>query len=348
MNPILAISFVPLLLGLQSQPGPSVPLSPQIESETIEALGKDMNRFYVFPDLAAQTLTKLRTELSAGSYAGLSGPDFAHRVTEDMRSVCHDAHLHLSFSQDVLPPRTQEDRPGPDEIAARQRFERAVNGGVEKVERLPGNVGYVELRGFLPRETSKKPIDAAMGFLANADAVILDLRRNGGGDPATVQYLCSYFFDSKPVHLNDIYFRPANQTQQFWTERRVDGLRLAKTPVYVLTSKRTGSGAEECAYDLQNLHRATILGESTWGGANPGDSYRLNDHFTAFVPNGRAINPYTHTNWEGAGVTPDIKVPATDALVTAQRLALEKLLSEAKFPDDKERYQGALQSLRQG
>jgi C-terminal processing protease CtpA/Prc len=183
---------------------------------------------------------------------------------------------------------------------------------------------------------------AACSLRADTDALILDLRRNGGGDPEAVKTLLSYFF-GKRTHLNDLYFRQGNKTIEYRTNERVPGRKYLDKPVYVLTSKRTGSGAEECAYDLQSLHRATIVGTSTWGGANPGDFYRLTDHFEAFIPSGRAINPYTRKNWEGTGVIPDV-AESGDALVAAEKLALKKLL-ETATGDDKERYQRSLDDL---
>ncbi len=322
------------------------PLTPEVQSQTIHDLLSDMKEGYVFPKLADESATKLNENLAAGAYEDLDGPTFAKRLTTDLQSVCHDAHLRVRYSAELLPVRQHANEPSKAEIEAGKRFDRAVNGGVAKAEILEGNVGYLELLGFLSPDAAGKPIEAAMRFLANSDALVLDLRRNGGGDPRTVQLLCSYFFSGEPVHLNDIYFRPTNQTTQFWTHRRVPGPRFEGKPIYVLTSKWTASGAEECAYDLQNLHRAKILGESTWGGANPGGSYRLNDHFSIFVPSGRAINPYTKTNWEGTGVIPDVSVSADKALQAAKKMTLQELLGKASFPDDKERIQEALGALK--
>src|SRR5262249_36093703 len=199
----------------------------------------------------------------------------------------------------------------PEEQAHFREFLRTSNCGFEKIERLPGNVGYLEFRQFAPPGICADTASAAMNFLANADAVIIDLRRNGGGDPAMVALISSYLFDAEPVHLNDLYFRPDNSTRQWWTLPYVPGKRLgSKKDVFVLTSKRTFSAAEEFTYNLKSLNRATIVGETTGGGAHPGGSRRINDHFAIWVPSGRAINPITKTNWEGTGVTPDIDVPA--------------------------------------
>ena len=155
----------------------------------------------------------------------------------------------------------------------------SINFGFEKVERLKGNVGYIDLRGFTPAEFSAETIVAAMNFVANTDALIFDLRQNGGGDPATVALLSSYLFGPEPVHLNSLYWREGDTTHQWWTLPFVPGKRYAGKDVYVLTSKRTFSAAEEFTYNLKNLKRATIIGETTGGGAHPGGPRRINEHF---------------------------------------------------------------------
>jgi retinol-binding protein 3 len=162
-----------------------------------------------------------------------------------------------------------------------------------------------------------------------------------------VAALCSYFF-GEATHINDIYDRPRNETRQFWTSPSVPGKRYLGKEVYVLTSKRTGSGAEEFAYDLQTQKRAVIIGEKTWGGANPGEFLRLGDHLAAFVPTGRAINPITRTNWEGTGVLPDIAVPAEDALRVAQVRLLQKRIGVIADPELKKALEERLRELEAG
>ncbi|MBV9181313.1 MAG: S41 family peptidase [Acidobacteria bacterium] len=160
---------------------------------------------------------------------------------------------------------------------------------------------------------------AAMNFLAHVDAIIFDLRENGGGDPKMVAFLSSYLFD-QPTHLNDLYSRRDDFTSQYWTVPYVPGPTLADKPAFVLTSRRTFSGAEEFTYNLKNLKRATIVGERTGGGAHPVMGWRIDDHFIIGVPFARAVNPITKTDWEGVGVEPDVAVPSADALATAIRL----------------------------
>ena len=222
--------------------------------------------------------------------------------------------------------------PTPKQIDQQRTMTGQFGYGIAKVERLPGNVGYLDIRGFFPADFVANGYAAAMTLLAGSDALIIDLRQNGGGDPSAVATLLSYFFaEGDSRHLNDLYWRKGNKTQQFWTAA-VSGPRYTK-PVYVLTSARTFSGDEECAYDFQTQKRATLVGATTGGGANPGDVFALGHSFVAFIPVGRAINPVTHTNWEHVGVKPDIAVPAVDAIKTAYVAILEKLLITTKDPD---------------
>jgi len=185
-------------------------------------------------------------------------------------------------------------------------------------------------------ELGADTVAAAMNFVNNTDALIIDMRSNGGGNPAMVALVCSYLFGAEPVHLNDLYWREGDSTHQWWTLPYVPGKRYGdKRPVYLLTAKRTFSAAEEFTYNLKNLKRATIIGETTGGGAHPGGVFRINEHFGMFVPTGRAISPITKTNWEGTGVTPDISVPADQALLVARSMALKKQLTNVTDSDIK-------------
>jgi len=339
---------ITFLASLLLTPRTAVPAIDEAErAQTINALSSALKEDYFFPDLAVKVDATLHEKLKAGGYATYTeGAAFAKVLTDDVNAICHDAHLRIRYSESVLPVRVKRNEPTAQEIADAKKQARLVNCGFEKVERLPGNIGYIDFRFFGDPELAAGPIRAAMDFVSNTDALIFDIRQNGGGDPATVRLLCSYLFDSKPVHLNDIYTNRGKNKEEFWTLKSVPGSRYLNKDIYVLTSPRSGSGAEEFAYDLQNLHRATIIGESTWGGANPGEVERLNDHFSAFIPNGRAENPYTKKNWEGTGVQPDIRVKQEDALHQAHNIALQKLIEKATTSEDKERLHRALESVK--
>jgi C-terminal processing protease CtpA/Prc len=264
-----------------------------------------------------------------------------------VQALTRDKHIRVRYSAAPL-PEPVAGGPTAAELAEMRQQEQARNYGVERVERLPGNIGLLDLRGFAPAAWAGETLAAAMTLLAHSDALIFDLRRNGGGDPATVALLCSYLFDER-THLNDLFMREGNITQQFWTQDWVPGLRYgASKPVLVLTSSRTFSGAEEFSNNLKVLKRATIVGETTGGGAHPGEMLRLHPHYEMFVPNGRAINPITGTNWEGTGVQPDIAVKADDALRVAQLQVLPTLIQKATDPRARAALQARLKELGGG
>jgi C-terminal processing protease CtpA/Prc len=203
---------------------------------------------------------------------------------------------------------------------------RRTNFGFEKVERLTGNIGYIDLRGFALPEYAGETAVAAMGFVANCDALIFDLRKNYGGESEMLQLLISYLYSPELKHLNTIYSRPEDEHWQFWTLPYVPGKRLPDIPVYVLTSKATFSGAEEFAYDLKHMGRATIIGEITGGGGHMVDLAIIQDNFQVLFPFAGAIHPITRKSWEGTGVEPDIHVPQAEALKNAHLKAMDDLI----------------------
>ena len=309
-----------------------------------DAAVEKLKQWYVFPDVAGHVETVFKKAPRSGkSFANAEeGKAFAQQLTTELQAVTHDKHLRVGFSEAPLAQRVVATPTAEEEAQQRDHFEK-LNFGVERVERLPGNIGYIDLRGFAPLQWGGDKIASAMNLVANTDALIVDLRKNGGGDPSTVAFMTSYLFDTR-THLNNLYFREGDRTEQFHTMDWVPGHRFGqKKPVYVLTSSRTFSGAEEFSYNLKNLKRATLVGETTGGGANPGDLYPLSAHFQMFVPTGRAVSPITKTNWEGTGVAPDVKAPADQAFAVARKLALTALADAEKEPARKAALQRLLQ-----
>jgi hypothetical protein len=296
-------------------------------TEIVQSLAETLKANYVFPDIAKEIGTRLQKYLEDGAYAELTDGEFlAFALTTHLQEVNHDEHLWVKWHAEPLPEHEGALREN-DEWLAEQRQEAQLdNYGLHKVERLPGNVGYLDIRKFHKPEWGGDTAAAAMNFLAHAHALIVDLRQCTGGYPGMVALISSYLFGEEPVHLNSLYWHDEDVTQQYWTLPYVPGKRSGDKPVYVLTSKDTFSGGEEFAYNLKTRQRATLVGETTRGGAHPGASYRLHPHFEAFIPVGRAINPITQENWEGRGVVPDIPVPAEQALEVAYAMALKSVV----------------------
>lgn len=290
--------------------------------QVIDYIITDLDQYYVYSETSKKMVESLRAHEAKGDYnAIIEGDKFASRLTADLRDVSHDQHLVVFY----YPWKMAADPPPQNfEQISEERKAMARDCGIRKVDILPNNVGYMKFDFFPDPLACGKTAAAAITFLANTDAVIFDVRDNSGGDPRMVALLCSYFFD-QPVHLNDFYDRSNSKTAEYWSMRYVPGVRLGRKPAYVLTSSRTFSGAEEFAYDLKNLKRATVVGEKTAGGSHPVGPFKAGDHFIVYVPDGRSISPVTGTDWEGVGVLPDVAVNADNALETAERLAAEKI-----------------------
>jgi hypothetical protein len=330
----------------QQRPEP-VPTDAATRKAVIAELSSQLKANYVFPDVADKLATALAAKDAGGGYAQARDSEaFADALTKDLRALGDDGHFAVGYDPNFRPAPANA-APDAATLEAMHQEIASHGFGIESARRLPGNVGYLELRGFGPTAMVGAAISGAMTMLSGTDALILDLRRNGGGEPETVAYLMSHFFaQGDERHLNDLYFRNGDKTHQYWTSASV-GPRYTR-PVYVLTSGRTFSGGEECAYDFQTQKRAKIVGEKTGGGANPGDGYAIGNGYAAFIPTGRAINPITKTNWEHVGVTPDIAVPAADAQKVAHAAILRDLIAATKNPDEKAYLQDTLKDVEAG
>jgi len=332
---ILPFVFLPLLTETvvsKSQSGVGLGAD---RRAVVDGTAKAIEDNYIFPDIAQKMARALRDRSSAREYDGITVDDvFAERLTRDLYETGRDRHIK------VFQPRSRDARNSmvvPVTKEREQQDEAWVNHGFSEVKRLAGNVGYLKVDRLLPTGAAADTANAAMKFLSDASALIIDLRDNRGGSPEMIKLLCTYLFESgRRVHLNDFQWRGQPQLVESYTLTSVPGTSFAGTPVFMLTSHHTFSGAEEFAYDLQSLQRAIIIGEATGGGANPGRVFQLPQGFFVFVPTGRAINPVTKTNWEGVGVKPDIQVPSAVAVDVAHLAALRAINRSPHLEPDQE------------
>jgi hypothetical protein len=323
-------------------------LSASDRAVILQTLVAKMNANYIEPTIAERAGKAITMKNAEGGYASATTAQvFSEVLAKDLRKFSGDLHFGAEFDEQFREQSATNDIPSRAEMDSMRDEAMRRGYDIEKVERLPGNVGYIELRAFGPTEFVGPAYTAAMSLMAGTDALILDLRRNGGGSPASVAYLMSHFFPLGDMrHLNDLYFRPTNETLQFWTVPTV-APRYDK-PVYVLTSARTFSGGEECAYNFQTQKRATLVGETTGGGANPVSPYSVGNGIVVAIPTGRAINPVTKTNWEHVGVKPEIAVPAAQALQTAHAAILRSLIGAAKDDNERAKLQRLLAMVERG
>lgn len=271
---------------------------------------------YVDPQLGASLASELPR--AARDWSSISDPTaFAIAMTQWLRSRSKDGHLGLSYSAKPI------EEGGVESFSAAEMeryYGPQVNHGVQKIERLDGNIMLLELSVFPPPSMGADVFTAAMNVVAQGDALIIDLRRNGGG-AETASLLMGYLLDPGQP-LSGSYDRPSNRTRTGEAPAWVPGRRFgSKKPLYILTSRRTFSAAEAVAYDLQALGRATIVGERTGGGAHPFEYRRVHPHFALDLPEGKSINPITGGNWQGVGVKPEVEVPSSEALTRAIELA---------------------------
>jgi hypothetical protein len=319
MTKLSAVTLI-LLLALRclAQNRPAA-VTPQQVDEIVDHLLSGLGD-YVFPEVAEKLQSHIRAHRS--EYRAISDSNaLAAKLTEDLRTLGRDNHLTVSFGEELGVLK----EPTPAEKEHAHAFDLANGHGIRSGRRLPGNIGYVDLAYFSPDPDAGTALAAAMQLVSGTDALILDLRRNGGGSSGTVTALLTYFFE-EPIQLSSIVGRKNGQTleRQQWTMPYAAGLRYLGKPVFVLTSLHTHSAAEQCAYDLKNTHRATIVGERTAGDANSSTGeIALGYGFSAYIGNGQARSPITHTNWEGTGVEPDVATTASDALIAAYKLALK-------------------------
>ena len=310
----------------------------QLSAREIVTKALDLLRAnYVFPERAEQAAMAIEARLAAGEYDNLDEIALTRLVTRHLQEATDDRHLALMLGE-VRPPRPRPERePGKPEdreakrMARLQRF-RLDNFGIRRVERLDGNVGYLDLRRMPLPANAGPAIAAAMELVGGTYALLIDMRRNGGGSPEGVVFWCSYLVDERPTHFNDIFNAETGETRQFWALPYVPGARYLDRPVYVLTSRRTFSGGEDLCYTLQAVKRVEVIGETTGGGAHPTRPFPVSPAISIGIPFARSVSPVTGSNWQGTGVIPDLAVPAEQACDVAYAKALRHVLTLADVP----------------
>jgi hypothetical protein len=314
-------------------------------NELINSISDSLNKHYIFPDKAENISTHLNKQLKSNAYANLlkDPQKLEQQIAKDIRSVYSDQHLRVQFDPGFNAQVAYH--PTPDELQQVKKYWKENNYSFKKLEVLPGNIGYLAFNLFVDDIKAAKPtIKAALSFLANTDAVILDLRENMGGDPNMVSQIESYFFAQK-TEMNNLINHSNNDTIFMYADPfKSDSLSLSM-PVYILTSQHTFSGAEDFCYGMQVAKRALIVGETTGGGAHPQMPFSVNQGFVMYIPFARSLNPITHTDWEGTGVIPDVKISANMALIKAQELIFRDNLTRANDPKAKKKYLYLINSL---
>lgn len=326
-------------------------ISEHVKSETISDVRKALIEKYIFRDVAEKISDCLETRSKGGIYDDIdNAPEFASEIGKLLCEVSNDKHLRFFYdpqqAKDIIAMQNlSEDEKARTRAELNLKRERQSNFGFHEIKILEGNVGYLDLRQFCHTDNAGETAVAAMALLANSDAVIIDLRENGGGEPEMGQLLSSYFLKGR-TQLNYIQRGAEGKIDQYWTLPHVPGKRLLDKDLYLLTSCQTGSAAEGFAYALKCHSRAKTIGETTAGAAHPVDFQVFHGKFVLMLPTARALNPISGGNWETVGVKPDVSTPAKDAFDAAYKMALENLINETK---DKSRIawlQLALDELR--
>jgi hypothetical protein len=323
---IACIGFAVALVPTAAPQSSGARIAGQIDRDlirdTVQSLAAVVRREYMDAETAGRVERSLRQGLAADRYARAGSPeDLAAILTRDLFELTRDKHLSVAVVPDRAPGPASGTHPESREAIARRS-----NFGIQRVEILPGNIGYLNITWFYRPDEARYAITAAMQVLRNADALILDLRDNGGGSPETVALVASYLFDTPGLPLFEITARSGDGGRSYRTEATLLPETDGRRPVYALTSERTFSGGEGLAFILQERKRAEVIGETTAGAANPGRPYPLNAHFEATIPNGNVLSAVRRGKWEGTGVIPEVKTPASEAVRSAQRRALRRFV----------------------
>jgi hypothetical protein len=312
-------------------------LDMKTKEEIVDSIASVMKEKYVFPDIGEKMADFINTQFKNGEYNSFTEVEpFCVQLTTDLRTIIVDKHLWIYYdpeeSYEILADKNMLPEEEIRKVKERyHQWHKRQNYGFQKVEVLKGNIGYLKLNYFSKLDGAET-CAGAMAILANTDAIIIDLRDNGGGENIGF-LLSSYFFTTDRVLLGTVNFRDSTQNETLWTLPYIPGKRMPNTPLYILTSSRTFSAAESFTYNMQQLKRAVVVGETTKGGAHPIDVFIIKGNILAQVPIGSSYNPISKANWEGTGVIPDVLTTSDQALNAAYVMALDSLIKQETDKD---------------
>jgi C-terminal processing protease CtpA/Prc len=328
MRILLVIAILGIkLLSINNVSAQIVSLTDDDKVSILKTIKVKLKENYYFSEKVPEMIAKLDSSLASGKYKNLNSVEpFMKAVETDLYSIARDKHIRLKLKENVTNPADRsESKPNLH----------LLNEGLTELQILEGNIGYIKTTGFGDLESDRNIVASAFNFLKNTDALIIDLTENHGGTYSRL--LASYLLNEDSIHLIT-YFWKNQEADSIYTFKKLEGKRYLNKPVFLLTSALTFSSAEEFVYDLKNLNRVTVIGETTRGGANPGrpvQIYKFKDNstLTIFIPFGRVVSPITQSNWEGSGIEPDIKVAKEQAIKCAYKQAIALKIKKS---DDKQ------------
>lgn len=325
-------------------------LSPDDQKKIINTICEKLDDIHAFPESNSKICGGLLKNLGGGNYTKYKSPQaFADKLDRDLEILHSDKHLGLFYDPQMASEMEKENEKGEETGYLTPQMiedERKKNFGFNELKILQGNIGYLDLRIFFPPKYAGETAVAAMNFLSNCDAIIIDLRYNGGGWDEMVTFLMSYFFDSEEsITLSTTYSRYEDEYYQSHTQSFVPGKLLTDIPVFILTSKSTFSGAEAFAHYMKHFNKATIIGETTRGGQNPVEIQSVGYGLIMLIPSWKQIYSASETGWEGIGVKPHIEIDSENALNAAHIEALNELVKTEDDEKEKKKYKWIIDGL---
>jgi retinol-binding protein 3 len=339
---LLLIFIFVLTLSAQAQDNGAKMNTKEIKL-LVDSLSSALKRWYIYRDKAELISKAIKDKYKTGAYNKIqNGRELADMIQADLQKVHRDLHMRIMYFPDlekriltVLPDSLQK-----KEEEMELNNERSRNFYFTKAEIMPGNIGYIRWDAFVGHTKEAQPTyEASFKFVSNAKALIIDMRYNAGGLPYTVNAMLNYFFDKKlPMNHN---IGNKHDTVKHYTDPSVTPFKLIM-PIYVLTSKRTISGAEDFTYAMKYAKRAIIVGDTTSGAAHATAPFPLGQGFVMNIPVARSYHEVTGANWEGTGVFPDVDVKGENALEKAQLLIFKYFLAKANNDREKREAQGQI------